>query len=267
MSEIVDAAVKALNARLDGEGIDGSVKFVIEDEGAVRIDAGGAVAAGDGDADCTLTASADTFREPPRRRPRPDRRLHERPADRRRRHGPRHEARQPAGMTARRAVLSPRSPTRPAGARGALADHLRRRPPARGGLGGRQRAAPRWSSPAAPSSPRSTAASPASSSARGLSVAVIDWRGQGLVGPATRRTPMLGHVEDFRDYQRDVAALHRPRRPRSTSRRRAIWSRIRWAAASACAPCSSGRTSAARSSPRRCGTCRCARRRASSPRR
>ena len=42
MSEIVDAAVKALNARLDGEGIDGSVKFVIEDEGAVRIDAAGA---------------------------------------------------------------------------------------------------------------------------------------------------------------------------------------------------------------------------------
>ena len=41
---------------------------------------------------------------------------------------------------------------------------------------------------------------------RGLSVAVIDWRGQGLSDryPAN---PMLGHVEDFRDYQRDVAAL------------------------------------------------------------
>ena len=64
MSEIVDAAVKALNARLDGEGIEGSVKLVIEDEGVVRIDAAGASAGdGDGDADCTLTASADTFRE------------------------------------------------------------------------------------------------------------------------------------------------------------------------------------------------------------
>ena len=42
MSEIVDAAVKALNARLGGDGLDGSVKFVIEDEGAVRIDAAGA---------------------------------------------------------------------------------------------------------------------------------------------------------------------------------------------------------------------------------
>lgn len=42
--------------------------------------------------------------------------------------------------------------------------------------------------------------------ARGLSVAVIDWRGQGL----SDRQPegnMLGHVDDFRSYQRDVAAL------------------------------------------------------------
>jgi lysophospholipase len=42
--------------------------------------------------------------------------------------------------------------------------------------------------------------------ARGFAVAVIDWRGQGL----SDRHPgnsMLGHVEDFRDYQRDVAAL------------------------------------------------------------
>jgi lysophospholipase len=42
--------------------------------------------------------------------------------------------------------------------------------------------------------------------ARGLAVAVIDWRGQGLSDryPAN---PMRGHVDDFRDYQRDVAAL------------------------------------------------------------
>ena len=61
MSEIVDAAVKALNVKLGGRGIDGSVKFVIEDEGAVRIDEAGATADDGGDADCTLTASADTF--------------------------------------------------------------------------------------------------------------------------------------------------------------------------------------------------------------
>ena len=61
MSEIVDAAVKALNVKLGGAGIDGSVRFVIEDEGAVRIDESGATADAGADADCTLTASAETF--------------------------------------------------------------------------------------------------------------------------------------------------------------------------------------------------------------
>jgi putative sterol carrier protein len=60
MSDIVAAAVKALNERLSGGGIDGSVKFVIEDEGSVRIDEGGA-SADDGEADCTMTANAETF--------------------------------------------------------------------------------------------------------------------------------------------------------------------------------------------------------------
>jgi len=64
MSEIVDAAVMALNRKLAGAGIDGAVRFVIEDEGTVLIDAGGAAAdSGDGDADCTLTASAETFQD------------------------------------------------------------------------------------------------------------------------------------------------------------------------------------------------------------
>jgi putative sterol carrier protein len=60
MSEIVDAAVKALNERVDAGELDGSVKFVIEDEGSVRIDGNGA-SADDGEADCTLTATAETF--------------------------------------------------------------------------------------------------------------------------------------------------------------------------------------------------------------
>jgi lysophospholipase len=42
--------------------------------------------------------------------------------------------------------------------------------------------------------------------ARGLSAVVVDWRGQGLSDRHPAR-PALGHVEDFRDYQRDVAAL------------------------------------------------------------
>lgn len=60
MSDIVAAAVKALNAKLGGGGIDGTVKFVIEDEGAVLIDETGASAA-EGEADCVLTANAETF--------------------------------------------------------------------------------------------------------------------------------------------------------------------------------------------------------------
>ncbi len=42
--------------------------------------------------------------------------------------------------------------------------------------------------------------------ARGLAVVVIDWRGQGL-SDRHPTNPMLGHVEDFRVYQRDVGAL------------------------------------------------------------
>ncbi len=41
---------------------------------------------------------------------------------------------------------------------------------------------------------------------RGLSVVAIDWRGQGL-SQRHALTPHLGHVEDFRLYQHDVAAL------------------------------------------------------------
>jgi putative sterol carrier protein len=62
MSEIVAAAVKTLNERVNGGEIEGSVKLVIEGEGAVRIDAGGA-SADDGEADCTMTASAETFQD------------------------------------------------------------------------------------------------------------------------------------------------------------------------------------------------------------
>jgi putative sterol carrier protein len=59
MSDVIDAAVTALNEKLDG-GFDGLAKFVIGDEGAVIIDADGA-RAGDDEADVTLTATADVF--------------------------------------------------------------------------------------------------------------------------------------------------------------------------------------------------------------
>ena len=61
MSDIIDAAVTALNAKMDG-GFDGLAKFVIGDEGAVMIDSDGARAANE-DADVTLTASADVFQD------------------------------------------------------------------------------------------------------------------------------------------------------------------------------------------------------------
>lgn len=60
MSEVITAAVLALNEKLDG-GFDGTAKFVIEDEGAIMLDETGAHA-GDEAAEVTMTADADTFR-------------------------------------------------------------------------------------------------------------------------------------------------------------------------------------------------------------
>ena len=59
MSKVIEGAVAALNEKLEG-GFDGLAKFVIEDEGAIIVDADGA-RAGDGEADVTLTANRDTF--------------------------------------------------------------------------------------------------------------------------------------------------------------------------------------------------------------
>lgn len=60
MSEIVEKAVVALQQRLDGQSMPGTVKFVIEEEGAIMID-GAEVRSGDEPADCTMVASAETF--------------------------------------------------------------------------------------------------------------------------------------------------------------------------------------------------------------
>lgn len=61
MSDVIAKAVEALNEKLGG-GFDGSAKFVIEDEGAVVVDADGARAADD-ETDVTMTADEDTFRQ------------------------------------------------------------------------------------------------------------------------------------------------------------------------------------------------------------
>lgn len=60
MSKVIDLAVKTLNEHLDGDGFDGSVKVEIKGEGCLMIDSDGARAA-DEDADCTLSADAETF--------------------------------------------------------------------------------------------------------------------------------------------------------------------------------------------------------------
>lgn len=60
MSDKIEAALDALNDKLGGAEFDGSAKFVIEGEGAIVVDAGGARLS-DEDTDVTLTADADTF--------------------------------------------------------------------------------------------------------------------------------------------------------------------------------------------------------------
>ena len=60
MSETIDAAVAALNEKIGTGAYDGTAKFVIENEGAIMLDADGA-RAGDDEADVTLTADAETF--------------------------------------------------------------------------------------------------------------------------------------------------------------------------------------------------------------
>lgn len=60
MSDVIDGAVKALKEKLGDGGFDASVKFKINGEGAIIVDSDG-VRAGDDDAECTLTADADTF--------------------------------------------------------------------------------------------------------------------------------------------------------------------------------------------------------------
>ncbi|MFB2532371.1 SCP2 sterol-binding domain-containing protein [Paracoccus sp. p4-l81] len=60
MSDVIDQAVTALNAKL-GTSFSDRAKFVIPGEGAIMADSTG-VRAGDEEADVTMTADADTFK-------------------------------------------------------------------------------------------------------------------------------------------------------------------------------------------------------------
>lgn len=59
MSDVITAAVAALNSKIEG-GFEGNAKFVIDGEGGIVVDADGARACED-EADVTLTANLDTF--------------------------------------------------------------------------------------------------------------------------------------------------------------------------------------------------------------
>ncbi|MEL7151804.1 MAG: SCP2 sterol-binding domain-containing protein [Pseudomonadota bacterium] len=62
MSDVIEHAVNALNEKLSDGGFEGTAKFVIDGEGAIMLDSDGA-RAGDEDAEVTMSADTDTFRE------------------------------------------------------------------------------------------------------------------------------------------------------------------------------------------------------------
>ena len=65
MSEKLQAAAEALRGKLEGSGFRGSVRFDVADQGAIRVE-DEQVSTGDGaagSADCTISATMETFEE------------------------------------------------------------------------------------------------------------------------------------------------------------------------------------------------------------
>ena len=62
MSERLDSAAEALRDKISGSGFRGSVRFDMSDDGFLRVE-DETVTTGDGEADCTIVASMETFRE------------------------------------------------------------------------------------------------------------------------------------------------------------------------------------------------------------
>ena len=60
MTKTLDAAMAALDGKVDPGALDFSVRFDVEGEGSLRLDANG-VTKDDGEADLVLAADADTF--------------------------------------------------------------------------------------------------------------------------------------------------------------------------------------------------------------
>ena len=62
MGAVMDQAVAELDGRMRGKPFDGIAKIVLTGEGSVMLDSSGA-REGDGPADVTLSATADTFQQ------------------------------------------------------------------------------------------------------------------------------------------------------------------------------------------------------------
>lgn len=62
MSEALEMAAAGLREKIGDNSFDGSVKFAVEDEGAIVINESG-VSTEDSDADCTISGAMSTFEE------------------------------------------------------------------------------------------------------------------------------------------------------------------------------------------------------------
>jgi putative sterol carrier protein len=62
MADVLAQALEALRDKTGGQGFDGSVRFEVEEIGALRIDGAGARLDDGTDADCTIRGDMDTFK-------------------------------------------------------------------------------------------------------------------------------------------------------------------------------------------------------------
>ena len=62
MAEMLAQALEALRDKTGGQGFDGSVRFEVEEVGALRLDEGGPRMDDGSAADCTITGDMETFK-------------------------------------------------------------------------------------------------------------------------------------------------------------------------------------------------------------
>jgi putative sterol carrier protein len=62
MSQNLESAAEKLRQKLAGQDFEGSVRFDVEDEGSILVDAAG-VRVGEGEADVVVLGDLETFRE------------------------------------------------------------------------------------------------------------------------------------------------------------------------------------------------------------